>query len=399
MRSSVSIRRVEDYEPERVLAGVREALAPLGGMRAFVRPGQRVLLKPNLLMGARPERAITTHPAVVRAAVLLAQEAGGIVSVGDSPGVGSPAAVARAAGIARVLEETGASPADFGTPQDFEVPDHRVARRLTLVRAAAQADVVITLPKLKTHGQMGFTGALKNQYGLIPGMRKSQWHFRLQRREWLAELILDLHRAVRPALAIMDAVIGMEGKGPSAGRPRRVGAILAGPDLVAVDTLACLLIGLDPASVPVLAAARAQGLGATALGEMDVTGDDWRALRVPGFEPVSKLEDLLRIVPLPRSVLRWVREQCTARPRITAGRCKECGACEEGCPVPASAIHPGAPAGEQVDDGRCIRCYCCHEFCPHGAIGLVQPALLRALSLERVSQKAGDLAARFRPGR
>jgi uncharacterized protein (DUF362 family) len=399
VRSLVSIRRVADYDAHRVLEGVREALAPLGGMRAFVRPGQRVLLKPNLLMGARPQRAITTHPAVVRAAILLAQEAGAVVSVGDSPGVGSPASAMRAAGIARVLEETGASPADFGTPQDVDVPDHRVARRLTLVRALAEADVVITLPKLKTHGQMVFTGALKNQYGLIPGMRKSQWHFRLQHREWLAELILDIHRAVRPALAIMDAVVAMEGPGPSAGRPRQVGAILAGPDLVAVDALACLLIGLDPVSVPLLAAARAQGLGATALGDMDVAGDDWRALRVPDFERVSKLEDLLRIVPLPQGVLRWVREQCTARPRILADRCKECGACQDGCPVPSSAIHPGRPAAEQVDDDRCIRCYCCHEFCAHAAIALVQPALFRWLRLEGLSQKVGDLAARLRPGR
>jgi uncharacterized protein (DUF362 family)/Pyruvate/2-oxoacid:ferredoxin oxidoreductase delta subunit len=390
----VSVRRVEDYEPERVLAGVREALAPLGGMRAFVRPGQRVLLKPNLLMGARPERAITTHPAVVRAAILLAQEAGGIVSVGDSPGVGTPALAARTAGIARVLEETGAAGADFSTPRDFDVPAHRVAGRLTLVRAVAEADVVITLPKLKTHGQMVFTGALKNQYGCIPGMRKSQWHFRLQRREWLAELILDLHRTVRPALAIMDAVVGMEGNGPSAGRPRRVGAILAGADLVAVDTLACMLVNLDPATVPVLAAARAQGLGGTAT---EVAGDDWRALRVPDFQPVSKLEDLLRIVPLPRTMLRWVRERCTARPRINASRCEACGACEEGCPVRPPAIRPAALPEQPVDDERCIRCYCCQEFCPHGAIDLVQPAVLRACA--SVAQRAGDLAARFRPGR
>ncbi len=395
MRSLVSIQRVADYEPERVLAGMRRCLAPLGGMAAFVRPGQRVLLKPNLLMAARPERAVTTHPSVVRAAILLARDAGGIVSVGDSPGFGGLVSVARAAGIAAVLEETGASLADFATPHEVDVPGHRVARRLVLARAVAEADVIITLPKLKTHGQMLVTGALKNQYGLIPGMRKSQWHFRLQRGEWLAELILDIHRAAPPALAIMDAVVAMEGKGPSAGRPRRVGAILAGRDLPAVDTLACLLINLDPTAVPLLAAARRHALGATSIGEMDVVGDPWRLLRVPDFQQVSKLVDLLRIVPLPSSVLRFIREQSTARPRIVDGRCEQCRVCETACPVSPSAIRPAAEARGRVDDVRCIRCYCCHELCPHLAIDLVRPALMRRLALDPIAEAVGNLAARL----
>jgi uncharacterized protein (DUF362 family)/ferredoxin len=396
MRSVVGIRAAGDYSPAGVLAAVRGCLAPFGGMRAFVRPGQRVLLKPNLLMGAGPDRAITTHPAVVRAAILLAQEAGGVVSVGDSPGVGSLAGAARAAGIARVLEETGAVLADFGRPRAFAVPGHRVARTLTLAAAVADADVVITLPKLKTHGQLVMTGALKNQYGLVPGMLKSQWHFRLQRPEWLASLILDIHRASRPALAIMDGVVAMEGTGPSGGRPRQVGAILAGPDLAAVDTLACLLIATDPMAVPVLHAARAQGVGATALDELDVVGDDWRRLRVPDFEPVSRLEDLLRVVPLPPVVLAWVRQQCTARPRIRDGRCRRCGACAAGCPVSPSAIRPEARADPQVDDRRCIRCYCCHELCPHAAVDLVRPALMRRLRLDRAAERLGDLLSRIR---
>ena len=381
MRSLVSITRVGTYDPRAVLEAMRDCLAPLGGMGTFVRPGQRVLLKPNLLGPFAVEKAVTTHPAIVRAAVLLAQEAGGTVFIGDSPGVGSLAYVAKACGLTPVLEETGAELADFSTPQEFDGPHNTVAKRLTLAKAVADADVIVTLPKLKTHGQMTFTGALKNQYGLIPGTLKSQWHFRLQRPQWLAALILDIHRIARPALAIMDGIIGMEGKGPSGGRPRFLNAMLAGQDLAAVDVLACLLIGLEPRFVPVLEAARTQGIGATSVAEIEIIGEDWRTLRVLDFEKVSELEDLLRLVPLPKSLLNWIRGQWTARPRIIGPRCIQCDVCANGCPVSPAAIHPDAPPHQQIDDDACIRCYCCHELCPNHAIELTRPRLARWLRL------------------
>ena len=381
MRSLVSLKRVESYDPQAVLEAMRSCLALLGGMGTFVRPGQRVLLKPNLLGPFAVEKAVTTHPAVVRAAILLAQEAGGTVFIGDSPGVGSLAYVAKACGLMPVLEETGAELADFSTPREFDDPHNTVAKRLTLARAVADADLIVTLPKLKTHGQMTFTGALKNQYGLILGTLKSQWHFRLQRPEWLAALILDIHRIARPALAIMDGIVGMEGKGPSGGRPRFLGAMLAGRDLAAVDALACLLIGLEPRFVPVLEAARTQGIGATSVAEMEIVGEDWRTLRVLDFEKVSELEDLLRLVPLPKSLLNWIRGQWTARPRIIGPRCIQCDVCANGCPVSPAAIHPDAPPHRQIDDDACIRCYCCHELCPNHAIELTRPWPARWLRL------------------
>jgi ferredoxin len=158
-----------------------------------------------------------------------------------------------------------------------------------------------------------------------------------------------------------------------------LGAIIAGRDLAAVDTLACHLIGLDPSAVPILTAARRRGLGATSLADLEVVGDDWRGLRQPGFEKVSRVEDLLRLVPLPHGVLRWIREQWTLRPAILHDRCTECGVCEEGCPVAPSAIHPGEPAGRQIDHLACIRCYCCHEFCPNQAINLERSGVRRWL--------------------
>ena len=387
----VSLRKVADYDPDRVLAALRSCLEPLGGMKAFVRPGQRVLLKPNLLGGFAVERAVTTHPSVVRAAVRLAQEAGGRVLVGDSPALGHLPGVARGCGLAPVLEEAGAQLLDFSEPHDFEVPTGKVAPRLTLAKALREADVFISLPKLKTHAQMTLTGALKNQYGCIPGTLKSQWHFRLQKPEWLASLILDVNRVARPALAIMDAVIAMEGMGPTSGQPRGLGALLASADLAALDTLACHLIGLEPMRVPLLVAAQEQHFGQTDLAQIHVLGDDWQSVRQADFEKVQQPEDVLRLLPLPKPALEWLRRQWTLRPQIIDGRCTHCGICEKGCPVKPSAIHPGAVPAQRLEEDRCIRCYCCHEFCPSHGIELRQPWLARHLPLDTLADRASRL--------
>ena len=387
----VSLTRVADYDPEHVLAAMRACLEPLGGMRVFVRPGQRVLLKPNLLGGFAPERAVTTHPSVVRAAILLVKEAGGRAFVGDSSAMASLAQAIRGAGLVPMLAETGAELLDFSEPDEFDVPDYKIAPRLTLAKALREVDVLVTLPKLKTHAQMTFTGALKNQYGCIPGALKSEWHFRLQQPEWLASLVLDIHRVVKPALAIMDAVVGMEGEGPTSGTPRYVGALLASTDLAAADTLACHLIGLEPQRVPLLVAAREQGIGQTQLEQVQVVGADWRSLRVPDFKKVEQIVDVLRLLPLPKPMLNWVRRQWSARPEIIDGRCTVCGICEKGCPVKPSAIHPDAAPSARLDDDRCIKCYCCHEFCPSRAIELRRSWLARCLPLNRISDGASRL--------
>lgn len=384
--SIVSLKKVPDYGPGRVLDAMRECLEPLGGMAAFVRAGQRVLLKPNLLGCFPVERAVTTHPAVVRAAILLVQEAGGIPLIGDSPGMGDFSRALNVCGLAPVLAETGAKVLDFSQPCEYEAPENQIARRIQLAQALSQVDVVISLPKLKTHAQMTFTGALKNQFGLVPGTLKGQWHFRLQETAWLASLILDINRIARPTLAIMDAVIGMEGQGPSAGKPRFIGAMLASSDLAALDTLACHLIGLNPMRVPLLAAAREQKFGETELEKICVTGDDWRECRAPDFEKVLAAAGVLNVAPLPKPALQWIRRQWTARPRIIESLCTKCGICEKGCPLTPAAIHPAAAAGQQIDNARCIRCYCCHEFCPSHAIELRRPWLARHLPLTPIAE-------------
>ena len=398
--SIVSMQRVEDYDPERILAAMRTCLEPLGGMRAFVRPGQRVLLKPNLLGGFPVDRAVTTHPSLVRAAAILVREAGGKVWVGDSCAVGSLDSVVRGCGLAPVLEELNVPLLDCSEEHSYEVPNASVGPHLILTRALKEVDVVITLPKFKTHGQMVVTGALKNQYGLIPGALKGQWHFRLQQPEWLSALILDINRVARPALAIMDAVIAMEGAGPSSGTPRFLGALGASADLAALDTVLCHVVGQDPMLVPLIKAARKCNFGQTALEYIQNAGVPWREFAAPDFKKIEHPVDVLQMVPLPKSALHWMRRQWTARPIINADLCTRCGICERGCPVKPSAIHPQEPCSRQLDELHCIRCYCCHEFCPHGAIELRQSWSARLLPLTSIANGAakilGLLASRKR---
>lgn len=369
MKSKVVIARVPTYDPDAVLAGVRECLEPLGSMSAFVQPGQRVLLKPNLLAAFPPERAVSTHPTVVRAVGKLVQEQGGKLIIGDSPGIGEMPSVMRRAGIAAVLIELGAELGDFKHTAEFESIHNIVGRHISLARAVADADVIITLPKLKTHAQMGFTGAIKNQYGLVVGSEKAHYHFRLKTREWLARLMIDINRVAKPALAVMDAIVGMEGPGPAGGDPRTLGALIASTDLPALDTIACSLIGLSPADYPLLQAAKYCGYGTWSLDEIDQVGVPWRELAQPDWKKVPELMSTLRLLGIPESIQKWLGERWSLRPRIIAKRCIKCMACQRGCPVNPPAIHPETP-DHSVDDDRCIRCYCCHEFCPEKAIEL-----------------------------
>ena len=256
--SQVAILRAS-YET--ALSDMRALLAPLGGMEAFVKPGQKVLLKANLLGSYSVEKAVTTNPAVVEAAIILVKEAGGIPMVGDSPGMGTMRQAVKAGGLEEILKREGAILADFEQEDEYPRPENKISQRLMLARAVKEADVIITLPKLKTHVQMNFTGAIKNQYGLMVGVRKSNYHLRLRDNWLMGQLMVEINKAAKVSLAIMDAVTAMEGDGPSGGSPRHLGLLLASNDLLAVDLAACRIIGLDPMTVPTNVAAIKDGYG------------------------------------------------------------------------------------------------------------------------------------------
>lgn len=374
MKLPVSLQRLDDYQPDRVRAALIELLAPLGGMATFVAPGRRVLVKPNMLAGKAPERAVTTHPEIVRQVILLAQEAGGVVSIGDSPGIGSPLAVARKCGILQVVEETGATFVPFVEAEAVTI-GAAPGWRVEIARPVLDAEVIINLPKLKTHQMMGFTGAVKNMYGAVAGLNKLNLHLQAgDDPARFAGLLLDLAERFPPALSIIDGVVGMEGNGPGSGDPVAIGALLASAHALALDTAATALVGLTERQVWTQRVARQGGRPGSRREEIEIFGAQLEEFNLPRFRPARSTAIGFG---LPAPLQRRLRRALTARPEILSA-CVRCGDCVRHCPPQAMTL---ACNGVTIDDRACIRCFCCQELCPHRAIGIRQGVLLRVAGL------------------
>ncbi|MBN1958766.1 MAG: DUF362 domain-containing protein [Desulfuromonadales bacterium] len=340
-------------------------------MQAYVKPGQRVLIKPNMLAGKPPEKAVTTHPEILRAVIKLAQNAGGIVSVGDSPGIGSSEAVARKCGILEVVEDSGAQFARFETSAHIDTPQSTF-QHLEVAEDILNTDVIINLPKLKTHQMMGLTCAVKNMFGAVVGMRKPRLHLQAGTdKGFFALLLLDLCEHLAPALTIVDAVIAMDGDGPGSGDPVQVGALLAGTHPQAVDTVATALVGLQPQQVWTQQKAIDTRRSFTTLAELELVGDPLDELKPERFRP-AKMTDVN--FGLKGSLKKLLKNALTARPEPDRLCCKLCNACVEHCPADAMTI---AHRCLIIDYERCIRCFCCQELCPHGALITRQGILLK----------------------
>jgi uncharacterized protein (DUF362 family)/NAD-dependent dihydropyrimidine dehydrogenase PreA subunit len=359
--SDVSVVRCEDYDSARAILAVKHAIDLLGGMGAFVKPRDRVLIKPNLLKARPPDAAVTTHPEIVRAVIRLVHEQGGKALVGDSPGIGDLKKVAEKAGILDVVNEEGAQLEDLSDA--VQIKNNGRFQHIVVARSAYEADVLINLPKLKTHGMTTLTGAVKNLFGCIPGKRKVQWHLNTGvNHELFMKMLLELYTLLKPGLTIMDAVVGMEGNGPGSGDPRHIGALLAGRDAVSVDAVSAHLVGVKLDKIPLLMAARSQGIGETDLNNITLLGDPLESVVVENFRlpPQAHLE-----WQLPEWARSSLKNAFTTRPVINRDLCIQCGICHGHCPQ--GAIEDRGSRLE-IRYRDCIRCFCCQEFCPQGAI-------------------------------
>ncbi len=376
--STVALVRCETYDSTEVEEAIGRGLALLGGVERFVRPGEALLLKPNLLVGTAPEKHVTTHPAVFGAVAQHLQAAGATLSYGDSPGFGRTASAARRSGLTEVAAELGIALADFDAPETVSFPEGGLIKRFTVAAAALAAAGIVSLPKLKTHGLMRLTGAVKNQFGCIPGLRKGEFHTRLPDLERFAQMLVDLNRLLRPRLYVMDAVVAMEGNGPRSGDPCPLGLLLLSADPIALDTTAARLVNLNPNLVPTIRWGQRWGLGHAEAAVL--VGDPPEAFAVPDF----------RVNRSPISTTgrqgffgRLVRDWLVPRPALRPDHCTRCGICVEVCPVQPKAVEFRHPAGRdhppEHDYRLCIRCYCCQEMCPEGAIQIEVPPLGRLL--------------------
>lgn len=367
----VSLQQLSDYHPAQVETALENLLAPLGGIQTFIKPGQKVLIKPNMLAGKAPEKAVTTHPELVRQVIKIAQLAGGVVSVGDSPGIGSAENVARKCGILDVIEETGAHFARFETSVAIDSPTGTF-HHLEVAEDILSADVIINLPKLKTHQMMGLTCAVKNMFGAVVGLRKPKLHLQAGTdKAFFALLLLELCERLSPTLTIVDAVIGMEGDGPGSGEPVLIGALLAGTHPQAVDTAATELVGLRPQQVWTQQKAIDTKRPFTTLAELEMIGESIDRLKPEKFRP-AKTTDVN--FGLKGGLKKFLKNASTARPEPVQNLCRLCNACVEHCPPEAMRIKDRRLI---IDYERCIRCFCCQELCPHGALVTRQGILLK----------------------
>lgn len=377
----VAIEKVDTYRPADVAAGLERLLLPLGGMGAFVRPGERVLLKPNMLSAKPPEAAVTTHPEVLRAVIRAVQAAGGVPLVGDSPGFGSLRAVARRSGMLAVIEACGAELVEFS--EVHSVTATGVFRRFEVAAPYLEADRVINLPKLKTHEMMTLTCGVKNLFGIIVGAAKPAWHLQAGAdRQLFARVLLEIYQLRPPELTIVDAITAMEGDGPGSGDPRQVGLLLAGATPVAVDVIAGEIAGIPKKLLFVEREAERLGLDGARRESIAVCGTPLESLQIEPFRlpPLSDVQ-----FGLPRFIRERLRNLLTTRPVQIPERCVLCGVCVKGCPPEAIRIEGRTLV---FDYNRCIRCFCCRELCPEAALDVKKGLLLQLFGGKRKKARA-----------
>lgn len=381
----VALIPIATYDQAAVDTAVLQGVDLLGGIARFVQPEERVLLKPNLLSRALPQKAITTHPAVFSAVCRLLRESGYThLSYGDSPGnpTTSPDKAAQASGVAEAAKRYGVEMADFFSGSVVPFPDGHTAKSFYLCRGVQDADAMINICKMKTHALERITGAVKNLYGCITGVNKAAGHAAYPDSWVFADMLTDLHRCVRPRLHIMDGIIAMEGNGPTSGTPIAMNVLLFSADPVALDTVYAALIHLDPATVPTCVRGAQGGIGVMDEGLIDVLTPDGVLTVSQAREKYGNAQfDVFRgtmkkgLLPKLMPLLPFLQH----RPKVDLKKCIGCGVCQEACPVPEKAVHSGHGKKAKYDYKNCIRCYCCQEMCPAKAISVYRSPLNKLL--------------------
>lgn len=363
--SKVSLVKCPDYRPENLKTAVLAGLNLIGGAGKFVRRGTRVFLKPNVMMPKPRGFAANTHPEFVRAVVELLKDEGAEITIGESSagslaGLTFTAKALRASGIEAVAKETGARLANLDLDPAAKIPlRNPFADEIPIAKSVLEADLVVALPKLKTHTYGNIiTGAVKLFYGTIPGQVKAEFHRRAPEPGQFYTIVRDLYGVIRPGLTIFDAVHAMEGDGPSAGRERPAGFIITSADGVAADAVASALIGVPPMKVLTTRLSAEARLGNGRMEDIEVVGESLDESVLGDFKlPASRVTNPY--------LYRLIIGLTKTEPSINRSLCKLCSVCADSCPMKAMSVR-----GEKmtIDRKACIRCFCCGEVCPSQAI-------------------------------
>ena len=368
----ISCAKGENYD----LAELKKAVAlHFDRLGIQIPPDAHVVLKPNLIMRADPQRAATTHPALVEAVAAHLREMGvQRITLADSPGgLYTPSllkALYETTGMAQAARNQGVALNLECGSRTLRAETGELCKEFEIIDPVAQADFVISLCKLKTHCMTTLSCGVKNLFGCVPGLLKPQLHYRFPNGEQFARMLIDLSQLIRPGLTIVDGVEGMEGDGPTGGHRRPIGCTLAanGADLYALDLAAASIIGLGPDQVPTLAEAVRRGLCPSRVEQVEVDGD-----------PLPRiLLDFTGNMPGPLATLvRALRPWLTPHPKVRADDCIGCGRCAQSCPVQTIAMEGGKAV---IHPQRCIHCFCCHEMCPQRAIDIKTSPIFRFMS-------------------
>lgn len=373
--SKVALIRCENYDLNEVKSSINRGIDLLGGIDSFVKDNDKVLLKPNLLASESAEKSVTTHPIVFEAVVSILKERKNLkkISYGDSPGIGKGISVAQKSGISEAAQRLKIEYADFDEPAGVNFSDGIKEKSFTIAKAVLEADSIISLPKLKSHALTVMTGAVKNQFGCVPGFRKAEYHLKLPDFDDFSTMLLDLNKLINPKLYIMDGITAMEGNGPRSGNPRKLNVLLLSSDAVALDYAASQIISFDYNSIPTIKMGFKYGFSNK--DDIEILGDDIESVKVNDFKKPHKRigigRSLMKLSGFP--IIKRLFSISIPKPVIDYGKCVKCGVCVKVCPVTPLALNfnkKGKDYPPEYYYDKCITCYCCQELCPHKAIVL-----------------------------
>lgn len=377
-KSVVALVKCMSYDPAEVSKATDKGLELLGGLSLYVRKNESIVVKPNLLSAHPPEKGVTTHPEVFRAVCEKLQRNGVKVSYGDSASLGQFGDIVERTGLKKVAEELRIPTANFINGRSVYYNGGEQRRQFTIALGVLDADGLISLPKLKTHNLTRITGAIKNQFGCVPGFLKPEFHVKLPSVVEFSKMLVDLNGLLKPRLFIMDAIQAMQGNGPSSGTLYPLHLLMFSTDPVAIDSVACLILHVNPEFVFTNWFGEQFGLGKMKEEDIEIVGDDIVEFLAPDFEVQRTPEVKINTAWKYRFAKNWV----TVRPAIDHRKCINCGICVNQCPVTPKALmwrnkdcsHPPVYSYH-----RCIRCFCCQEACPQGAIYSKRPRLRRII--------------------
>jgi len=377
MKSVVAVRKCNEYDPAQLARSLEKVLDDLGGLQSFVKRGDRVLLKPNMLKAASPDKAVVTHPSFVETIAAMLLDFGCTPFVGDSPPLGNLARVLSKSGYDGFMKRMNVRAAPFVDKTPLECSEGRLFRHIEIAGEVFQYDAIFNLPKVKTHCQMFLTLAVKNLFGTIIGTDKASLHLSAGKDfDLFATVLVQIFEKVRPAVSILDGILAMEGNGPNSGKPRHLGVVAASTDGVAMDATICRLLGLPVEKLRTCVIGEALGLGNADSELIEVVGDDLAGFPLRDFAPPKSMTVTWNMSRGNR-LRGFLESHVATRPEIDSAVCLNCGICLKHCPPGAISEDNGNMV---IDRKKCISCFCCHELCGNEAVQIVRPWLGRVLA-------------------